>query len=203
MKRTLRPTSLEEMELDDRVSFIRTEEDDEDPPVKQQRTIGVPLDTTTYGISPLTALDNRKNVQREDGKFFLNDDERAAAGYSLPWLLEQEERHRLVEQDPTYKFLTLVAGHSNMPVEKLWAGEDPRRLAEEELAREHGIRRQLEKTSMNIGKLRTEEQDVQTAIKNETAAFNATVTAEMAYNGIYRAFVPYLEEWMEWAGGNE
>lgn len=86
--------------------------------------IGVKRGESSFEVDDLKRKRRLEKVPREDGREWPKDFEGEGGYYEEPWRDEAEENRRILEKDPNYQFLILVAGASNVVVEQLYEEGD-------------------------------------------------------------------------------
>ena len=102
-------------------------------------TIGLDLGQSSFEVEGIANLrDEEKGIPREDG--FSKDDD-PEDPYGEDWQTREFKRQRLLEKDPNYKFIYLLAGNVSSSVTKLY-DEDQ---LENMILRRMNIRRQMQR----------------------------------------------------------
>ena len=100
--------------------------------------IGVGLDDTSFTIPGLDKRNEKHPVPRQDGiNWDTSDPNKAYSGpFGKEWMSELQARRALLEANPDYQFVTLVAGFANSSVEQLYDVGDIQALLRMERSRE-------------------------------------------------------------------
>ena len=102
-------------------------------------TIGLDLGQSSFEVKGIADLREKEDgIPREDG--FLKDDD-PEDPYGEEWQTREFKRQRLLEKDPNYKFIYLLAGNVSSSVTKLY-DEDQ---LENMILRRMNIRRQMQR----------------------------------------------------------
>lgn len=135
-------------------------------PAKRLR-FDVPRGETTFTVQdPDLDLLRNAPVPAEDGRWPDDPDERGANDarrFGPEWRGQMQSRRELLERDPNYQFLTLVAGESNNDVVMLYE-EDSMGHLDRARMRQFQQRRAIEQAEVTLGDLTTQTTAITTRV---------------------------------------
>jgi hypothetical protein len=92
-------------------------DDEETPHMK----IGIKPGQAIFEVPDIDERNQTKPIPRQDGLRWDPSVDQSDVNYSRDWINEEKERKMLLQKDPNYKFMTLVAGHTKYETEDLYA----------------------------------------------------------------------------------
>lgn len=147
-----------------------------DPPM-----IGLQSGEASFGVDGLHA--KRRRVLPEDGTWVDEDAADPGTRYGPRWRQEEITRQQILERDPNYQFIILVAGASNATVERLYdedsVGEAMRRRISEHQSRLAGQEAVVEIDTLQAS-LITQQQNRTDAVRMQGAVLERQTTGFLA-----------------------
>lgn len=114
--------------------------------------IGVKAGETSFEVEKLRKLEKRRRILPEDGTWVEEDAPEPSDVFGREWREEELSRQKILEDNPDYMFLTLVAGASNTQVELLY-DEDSLGEAMRRRLGEQQVKMAAQEASVEIDKL--------------------------------------------------
>ncbi len=115
-------------------------------------SIGVKAGETSFEVEELREREKRRRILPEDGTWVEEDAPDPSDVFGPEWREEELSRQKILEDDPDYQFLTLVAGASNTQVELLY-DEDSLGEAMRRRLGEQQVKMAAQEASVEIDKL--------------------------------------------------
>lgn len=169
-------TRLDEMDLlDPLINHKRMADRDDELGNEDPVNIGIKLGESRFDIEPLRRKRKTDLLQRDDTRPLSFEDD-AISRQQTQWFDEEDLLNRILESDPNYQFLQLVAGAANRRVMELY---DQENLATIERREKFLIKEQsllLDQTKQTIRQL--EEQALKCQSRIEEAKIKLYATGE-------------------------
>jgi hypothetical protein len=129
-----------------------------DRPVLATKNIGLKRGQTTFDVDGIKEYnESEPRLQREDGRKWESDDPKDEGGYfEADWRDEESKRQEILERDPNYTFVSLVAGNCNAQVRDMYDESDIYSIFRREQALLNQQKVAIEETRTSIKQLNSD-----------------------------------------------
>lgn len=139
----------------------------------------------------------RKEILREDGMDFKDEDQREKAGYTDSWMTEHDKRREILERQPNYILIKLIAGYATAPVEALYVADDLLSITRREEYMRQKQKLQLEESKSTFSNLKRDEKNLIDDIKKLKSAQDIIATKINGLEAIETSFLSNMNEYYE------
>lgn len=171
------------------------ENDNTEVKIKNLKNLIIGLKEGQSSVDIPELKDMRDDVQREDGELDFTEEDRKQQPFQKEWLDKQNLRREILENHKDYKFLTLVAGHSNTIVETFFFNEDVNMEYTRKVLLENQYKSKEANVNIDLEKLKAEKSVKQNNLIEKKKALELVRIKQKAFKD-FGNFASTLTEWI-------
>jgi len=174
-------------------------EENEDSNSLKLLPTGLKLGESRFKVKDWDVVYGKRKKMREDGRSWPKDQIGEGGVFEPEWVNEYFEREKLLEKDPNYQFVKLVAGNTGKSVLAYYEEQDLNALARRQQSillgqrasieqiriRHEDFKKELDALKIQLGNLRITIKETEETIENLRTFFNKFIKIQDKYIEMY------------------